>query len=472
MRTLLSTLSIPALLVVGAMNPAAPAQAQAKAVNPLEQSRPFPGGPSRWLENYRFLEDPAKRTDPLDALRYHRLGDSSWLQLGGELRYAFTSTDNLAFGITGLGDDSYIQQRAQAHASLHLLDNRLRAFVQLQNTRSWNQEFPSPRDESRNDVAQAFIDANFALGQLKTTARLGRQEIQYGQGALFNIGEPPNVRLAFDGARLIFNKPGGYQLDLLALRPVRYDFDNFDDSSDNNTHILGVYASLPLASRSGIDFYGFAREMEERTYQGFIGKEDRYTIGTRLFGNHDGLDWNWDLMMQDGEHANRDIRAWAVRTDSGYTFNSPAQIRLGLHLDVASGGDAQSATTTRTFDALYPRNGTYGEAAVTTMANLILAGPSLSFTPIRTIGVMSSILQTWRESTDDYVYLPGMRPLVATLNNSEREIGTIYQFTARWQPNSNFNIDLHMMHLAAGEAVTKAGGDDVNTVVLRTAMRF
>lgn len=468
MRTLITALSVPALLVVGAMSP--PAYAQ--AANPMEQSRPFPAGPSRQMENYRFLEDPAKRTDPLDALRYHRLGDSSWLQLGGELRYAFTSTDNVAYDMAGQGDDNYIQQRAQAHASLHLWDNRLRAFVQLQNTRSWNQQLPSPRDESRNDVAQAFIDANFTLGQVKTTARLGRQEVQYGQGALFNIGEQPNVRLAFDGARLMFGKPGGYQLDLLALRPIGYDFDSFDDGSDNNTHILGAYASLPLAPGSGIDLYGFTREMDERNYQGFSGKEQRYTLGTRLFGKHERLDWNWDLMLQSGEHANRDIRAWGIRTDSGYTFDTPAQVRIGLHLDAASGGNPLSASKTRTFDALYPRNGTYGEANVTTMANLILAGPSLNFKPARTVEVISSIMRTWRESTDDYVYLPGMRPLAATLNNSEREIGTTYQFTARWQPNPNFNIDLHMMHLDAGGAITRAGGGDIDTVVLRTAVRF
>lgn len=468
MRTLITALSIPAFLLVGAVSPTA----QAQAANPMENSRPFPAGPSRQMENYRFLKDPAKRTDPLDAWRYHHLGDTSWLQLGGELRYAFTSAENVAFDIAGQGDDDYIQQRAQVHASLHLWDNRLRAFVQLQNTRSWNQQLPSPRDESRNDIAQAFVDANFTLGQLKTTTRLGRQEVQYGQGALFNIGEQPNVRLAFDGARIMLGNPGGHQLDLLALRPIGYDFDSFDDGTDNNTHILGAYASLPWAPRRGIDLYGFVREMNERTYQGFSGKEERYTVGTRLFGQHERLDWNWDLMLQSGEHANRDIRAWGIRTDSGYTFDSPAQIRLGLHLDAASGGDPLSASKTRTFDPLYPRNGTYGEANATTMANLILAGPSLNFKPARTIEVISSVMQTWRESSDDYVYLPGMRPLVATLNNSEREIATTYQFTTRWQPNPNLNIDLHMMHLAAGGAITKAGGDDINTVVLRTAVRF
>lgn len=337
MRTLITAFYVPALLVLITMSPTSHARIQ--SINPMEKSRPLPAGPSRQLENYRFLEDPSRRTDPLDHWRYHSLGESSWLQLGGELRYAFTSADNVAFDLFGTGDDNYIQQRAQAHASLHLFENRLRAFVQLQNTRSWNQELPAPRDESRNDVAQAFVDAHFTLGKLQASTRIGRQEITYGQGALINIGEPPNVRQAFDGAVLRLKSRGNHQLDLLALRPINYDVDNFDDSSDDNVKLLVAYASLALAPQRGIDLYGFTREMKERSFQGFTGKEERYTVGTRLFGSYQRLDWNWDLMLQGGDHAERDIRAWGIRSDSGYTFNAPGQLRLGLYLDIASGGN-------------------------------------------------------------------------------------------------------------------------------------
>lgn len=118
MRTLITAMTLPALLITSAISPAS--HAHTPSANPMEHSRPFPGGPSRQLEDYRFLDDPARRTDPLDELRYHRLGDSAWLQLGGELRYAFTHADNVTFDLSGQGDDDYIQQRAQAHASLHL----------------------------------------------------------------------------------------------------------------------------------------------------------------------------------------------------------------------------------------------------------------------------------------------------------------------------------------------------------------
>src|SRR5690606_41384641 len=85
-RTLLTALTLPALLITSALRPAS--HAHLPSANPMEHSSPFPAGPSRQLEDYRFLDDPARRTDPFDGLRYHPLGDSAWLQLGGELRYA------------------------------------------------------------------------------------------------------------------------------------------------------------------------------------------------------------------------------------------------------------------------------------------------------------------------------------------------------------------------------------------------
>lgn len=48
-------------------------------------------------------------------------------------------------------------QRAQVHVDLHLLDDSLRTFIQLQNNRTWCKDLPSPSDQSRNEIQQAFM---------------------------------------------------------------------------------------------------------------------------------------------------------------------------------------------------------------------------------------------------------------------------------------------------------------------------
>ena len=86
------------------------------AASPLEDSRPGRPGAPRWVEDYRFLDDPGKARDPFDGLRYHRLSESAWLQLGAEARYRADSLDKPFFGLRGINDDSYLMQRLQAHA--------------------------------------------------------------------------------------------------------------------------------------------------------------------------------------------------------------------------------------------------------------------------------------------------------------------------------------------------------------------
>lgn len=460
---------LPCALALALLHVVAPVHAQ--ATNPLVQARPLVPGPSRWLEDYRFLKDPSKRTDPFDGLRYHELSDSSWLQLGGEARYASFSIDHPDFDLTPARSDNYLQQRAQLHASLHLMDNAVRAFVQVQNTRSWNQKTLTRRDDTRLDVAQAFLDTNFNLGAFKTTARIGRQELSYGTAAMVNIGEPRNIRLAFQGARVMLNSSAA-KVEVFAVRPIVANFESFDDRTDKNVKFYGVYATIPVKPRIGVDLYVFGHERKRRVFQSFTGSEERNTFGTRLFGQAGQLDWNWDMMVQRGEHAGRDIRAWALTGDAGYTFASAAKVRVGMYFDRASGGKPTSATITRTFDPLYPRNGMYGEAAVNTLANMTMFGPSLAFSPTPTTRISSSIMKFARTSTDDYVYLPNLRPLAATLNNADDDIGTNYQVSAVWQPNRNLNFEVSLMNYQAGSAVLKAGGRDVRAAVVRAGMRF
>lgn len=445
--------------------------AYAQAVNPLLQARPFSPGPSRWLEDYRFLKHPSRRTDPLDGLRYHELAESSWLQLGGEARYASFSIDHPDFELTPARSDDYLQQRAQLHGSLHLMDNAVRAFLQVQNVRSWNQKTMTRRDETGTDVAQAFIDTNVHFGSVKAAARIGRQELNYGTGALVNIGEPRNIRLAFQGARVMLGSSTA-NVELFAVRPVVAAANNFDDKTDKNVKFYGIYANIPVMAALGVDLYAFGHKRKARAFQGFTGAEDRETLGTRLFGRARQLDWNWDMMVQRGEHAQRDIRAWAVTGDAGYTLPSAAKIRVGLLFDRASGGQPTSATVTRTFDPLYPRNGMYGEAAVNTLANMTMFGLSLAFSPTPTTRISSSVMKFARTSTDDYVYLPNLRPLAATLRNADDDIGTNYQMSLVWQPVRNLSAEVGLMNYKAGSTVLKAGGSDVRAAVVRAGVRF
>lgn len=447
-------------------------ESQATLPSPLESLRPPRPGPTRSLEDYRFLGDPAKRTDPFDGLRYQRLSDTAWLQTGAELRYRADSADQPVFGLRGVKDDSYLMQRAEAHADLHLFDDSFRTFIQLENTRVFGKDLPSPPDQSHNEVHQAFIDGNLRYQSGKLTTRVGRQEMAYGNNVLVTYREIPNMRLAFDGVRMSWVGRNGYKLDAFSMNPLLVRAaGSFDDSSNHHQKFYGLYGTLPLSSVFKADLYAFSLETDQRKLDGFTGKENRYTFGTRLFGAWNKFDWTWDLMKQTGHIADADIDAWAVSSDSGYTFAGPWKARLGFRVDAAS-GDKDGDHKAGSFDPLFPKNAFYGQASLTTLSNIVLAGPTLRFAPFDKVRFEPGVFAAWRQNTDDGVYLPGMVTVPGTTTSSGKRLGTLYQANANWTPTFNISVDLDYLFYDIGSAIKNAGGSNSQIIVLRTSFRY
>ncbi|NWC09298.1 alginate export family protein [Pseudomonas agarici] len=445
---------------------------QAAALSPLESQRPPRSGPTRSQEDYRFLDDPAKRTDPFDGLRYQRLSDTAWLQTGAELRYRADAADKPVFGLRGVKDDSYLMQRAQIHADLHLFDDSLRTFIQLENTRVFGKDLPSPSDQSRNEIHQAFIDGNLHYQSGKLTTRVGRQEMAYGNNVLVTYREIPNMRLSFDGVRMSWAGKNGYKLDAFSMKPLLVrPSGSFNDSSNHQQKFYGLYGTVPLSSVFKADLYAFGLETDQRKLDGFTGKEDRYTFGTRLFGAWNKFDWTWDLMKQTGHIANADIDAWGVSSDSGYTFAGPWKARLGFRFDAAS-GDKDGDHKAGSFDPMFPKNAFYGQASLTTLSNIILTGPTLRFSPFDKVRFEPGVFAAWRQNTDDGVYLPGMVAVPGTTTSKGKRLGTLYQTNVNWTPTSNITVDLDYLFYDIGSAIKNAGGSNSQIVVLRTSFRY
>lgn len=443
----------------------------AHAASPLEDSRPGRPGAPRWIEDYRFLDDSSKATDPFDGFRFHRLSDSAWLQLGAEARYRADSLEKPFFGLRGIKDDSYLLQRLQAHADLHLFDDAVRTFVQVENTRAFGKDLYSPNDESRNELRQAFVDFNHNLDNGRLTARVGRQEMGYGNQVFVTYRDSPNIRQAFDGVRLSLNLRDGRKLDAFSVRPISTGEDSWDDSSNHDIRFYGLYGTLPLSKAWNIDLYGFGLETDKRSLDGLSGDEKRYTLGTRVFGRDGAVDWSWDVAGQVGHLAGASIRAWAVSSDTGYNFSAPWAPRLGLRIDAASGDDRVGDGKVGTFDPLFPRNGVYGEASLTTLANIIVVGPTFAFSPLNNVRLEPGVFQVWKQNTHDGVYMSGMSLLSGT-RDTGRQVGTIYRANARWLASPNLTLDLDLKYYDVGAAVLDAGGSDSSLIALRATYRL
>src|SRR5262245_42122828 len=124
--------------------PVDPAESILSADTP--QAAPNPKPPPytllRFNEDYRYLADPANRTDLFDPLKYIPLSATdrnSYLSLSGEIRERFEVFSNPDFGVPGTPPhDSYLLQRITLGADLHLND-RVRFFVQGISSFQWGQ---------------------------------------------------------------------------------------------------------------------------------------------------------------------------------------------------------------------------------------------------------------------------------------------------------------------------------------------
>lgn len=439
----------------------------------VQQARPLRPGIARFAEDYRFLADPEKRTDPLDALRYVPFGNGNWASFGGEARYRADSHQQPFFGLRGKDSNSYLQQRLQAHADVHLFDDRLRMFAQLQETRSWRKAFYSPNDQSDTEIQQLFVDWNLPLvGGYRLTTRVGRQELVYGNQVLISDRDAPNLRLNLDGVKLMLKTPGGNKIDAFALRPVAYGLKSFDDESSDDIVFAGVYSTFNFTKPWNIDAYALDLETRNRSLAGVNGNEVRYTLGTRLFGRANGFDWSWDIAAQGGHLGNADIHAWAVAGSSGYTFDAPWRPRLGLRTDVASGDGERGDNRVGTFDPLYGKNGYYGEAGITTLSNLIVIGPQFAFSPIPAVRIEPAVFGAWKQQRNDGVYFTGMGLAPDSADTRSRHAGTIYKANVRWLASRNLTVDFDWEYFEVSGALREAGGKSVHFVSLRPTLRF
>lgn len=446
--------------------------------SPLQRSRPLRPGAPRWLENYRFLADPQQRTDPWDRIRYLPFGQSSWLQIGGEARLRVDGfINNPGFGLRGVDSDTFYEERALIHGDAHLFDDRMRVYVELGDTRAQGKKTPyTTIERTGTELHQAFVDANLTLGDGRLTLRGGRQELSFGAQRLVTVRDAPNVRLVFDGVRAIYQH-GMVQTHVFAARPVINAPDNFSDHRNHAALFYGVYSTIGLdgavaAPATGVDLYAFGRERDQASFDGIVGRERRYTTGTRLFGKRAGFDWDVELAYQFGTLGPADIRAYAFASDSGYTFDQRWKPRLGLRLDVASGDSRTGDDRAGTFDPLYPRNGFYGDASLAALANLRLYGPSFRLQPMPALTLNAELLRMTRQDTGGAAFTPGPAPVPGTLASETRNLGNMYKLDAQWLATTNITVTGEYIRYDVAGALRQAGAGDVDYYEMRIGYRF
>ncbi|KPF79114.1 hypothetical protein IP88_02565 [alpha proteobacterium AAP81b] len=419
----------------------------------------------RYDEDWRALCDPARRTQPFDAVKCRDTGGGTTLTLGGELRERFEAVRNPVFGLAARGSDRVLLHRLLVHADWRAGD-AVRVFVQLADRRATTRGFGNPpTDRDAVDLAQGFLD----LGVGGLTLRAGRQELDLGSGRLVAVRDGANIRRAFDGGRASWRRHG-WRIDALFLQPVAIAPAAFDDGTDTSQALWGGYATTPpLAGVGQIDFYYLGLRRNRGVFAAGTARELRHSFGARWFGKRDGVDWDIEAVVQAGRFGADRIAAWTLASNLGWRVAAP--LRLGLKADIASGDARPGDGRLGTFNALYPKLPYFTEANLVAPANLMDLQPGVTVTPAPRLELAASIDLLWKHRRADAFYAPPLTPIAATRGGG-RWIGWQASLSANWRVTPRLTLRGAYVRFAPGAAIRAAGGRAGDFVMTSVAIKF
>lgn len=433
----------------------------------------------RHEENWSALCDPARKVDLIDQLKCIPLFGSPWsnLSIGGEIRQRYEFTRNPSFGASRQDRWGIWQQRYVLHGDL-VIGPHLRFFGQLlAGAETGLAGPPSTFDTNRLDVQQAFVELKAPLGGAHLQLRLGRQELRYGSARLIDVREGPNVRRKFDGAVASLTA-GSWRFDALAVRPSRLRIGSFDDDTDTRVELAGLYATGTAQSwlpfNSSIDLYALKFRNQRARFDRLSGDEQRYSLGARLFGSRGPVDWNWEATWQGGDISGREIRAWALYSDTGYTFRDTMwEPRLGLAVNAASGDRDPGDSRLGTFNPMFPRANFFSEISILGPRNFWNLMPSLQLKPHRDVSIEARVNLFWRMEASDGVYRPSGALLRSGAGSRERFVGTELSIATTWRVSERLRLSANYARFFPG-AFLKATGPSrpIDQIELTAQYRF
>jgi hypothetical protein len=371
-----------------------------------------------------------------------------WLQVRGEVR-------SRVEGFTGGGfadnSDAYWMDRFRFTATASPTAS-MKFVVQVQDARAFNKKTGSQLAPLRDT-----LNLHMAYGEFgsKSTVRIGRQELVFGEQRLLGHAGWLNAARTFDGARVTL-KRNGLQLDAFAASVVRILPDAFDRSGYGNS-LYGMYLSATtIVPKQTLEPYFFWRQSP-----GFVAKLGgvaalhQATTGVRMAGKLlSAFDYSTEAAVQTGSVGPDTVRAWAGHWLVGKTLTGvAARPRFFGEYNYASGDTNPKSGTRGTFDQLYPTaHDKYGLADQVGWRNIRHARAGAELKPSAKWGVSGSYHSWWLASVTDALYsASGAAVARSVAGTAGRHVGQEVDIQAAYNYSPQLQIGAGYAYLIPGE---------------------
>jgi hypothetical protein len=415
--------------------------------------------PLRYDEDYSFLrtDTTASWYKKMKYFSFNKQGNS-YISFGGDLRYQYYNIKNEGWGEEPEDKDGFVYTRFLVHADVHL-GKRVRGFAQLQSSLVTGKMTTNPLDENPLGFHQAFIDINTLIGSKSAlTFRFGRQELLYGSQRLISSREGPNNRQSFDGIKSIFIFED-YKADFFFTHHVAVHKGVFDDGFNKDVKLWGAYiVKKKFPPSANIDLYYLGLWKRNTTFDDGQEKELRHSIGSRVWGS--GGNWQYDVegLYQFGNFGDKNISAWTTSLNTSYTFDKIiSKPKIALKTELISGDLHHGDNRLETFNALFPRGGYFGLAALIGPANLVDIHPAVSLTVTSKLGWNVDYDVFWRYSNNDGIYAPNVALIYSGKAIVDKYIGQQFSSDFVYAPNPFLNLTGEILWFNTGQFLKKAG---------------
>jgi len=333
----------------------------------------------------------------------------AWLRVRAEFRERVEGVANAGFADGR--DDIYYLSRIRLNATL--TGKSIGAVVQVHDARVGDKSIgPTGAPfKAAFDLRQAFVDLGHAKAPVM--ARLGRQELAFGDQRLVGHANWLNSGRTFDALRLTVTTTPA-RIDLFGASVVRILDDEFDKSGNGN-RFAGAYVSTPriIPQATAEPYLFWRRDINQRAESGVLDSLQQVTTGARLAGRlSSSLDYNVETVLQRGSLGPDSIRAWAGHWQLRETFSGAQTPRLSAEYNFAS-GDADPTDGTRgTFDQLYPTaHDKYGLADQVGWRNIHHVRAGFEITPIKSTPISVGYHAYWLAAARDALYAASGAPI-------------------------------------------------------------
>jgi hypothetical protein len=327
----------------------------------------------------------------------------SWLRLRGEFRERVEGVENSGF--VADRDDTYALSRVRLNATV-TASKTLSFQANVQDARVARKQIGSTTAPFRGpfDLRTAFAD--IGDGKASLAARLGRQELAFGEQRLLGHLAWVNTGRSWDAARVIV-RAKGWQADVFGASLVRSLPDAFDKSGNGN-RLAGVYAVSPkVIPQAAVEPYLFwRRDVNLRSELTTVGDLSQTTMGVRIAGRLPArLDYGVEMVVQRGSLAADSVKAWAGHWQIRESLPGPGAIKLTSEYNFATGDDNPTDGIRQTFDQLYPTgHDKLGLADQVGWRNVHHLRKGFEFSPFKATPISLNYHSWWLAEKSDGLY--------------------------------------------------------------------